>query len=60
MLVISEIRESARWPTMTTTRALWISFPKWLQIHEKHEWFLRQLLKHNDRLTRSRPLVRTQ
>ena len=51
MLVISEIRESVDRPTMTTTRALWISFPKWCRFM-RSTLFLRQLLKHNDRLTR--------
>jgi starvation-inducible DNA-binding protein len=52
MLIISEMRESARSANEDNDPGAVALFSKVVQIHEKHEWFLRQLLKHNDRLTR--------
>jgi starvation-inducible DNA-binding protein len=52
MLVISEMRESARSANDDNDPGAVALFSKIVQLYEEHEWFLRQLLKNNDRLTR--------
>jgi len=51
-LVISELRGAARSADDGNDPGAVDLFSKTLQIHEKHEWFLRELLRQNDGLTK--------
>jgi starvation-inducible DNA-binding protein len=51
MIVIKEMRDAAREADDHDDPGTTDLFAKSVQIHEKHEWFLRQILKKGDGLT---------
>ena len=51
-LVIAEMRDAARVAGNDNDPGAVDLFSKTVQIHEKHEWFLRELLRQNDGLTK--------
>jgi starvation-inducible DNA-binding protein len=50
MVVIKDMRDAAKAADESDDPGTVDLFSKVVQIHEKHEWFLRQLLKKNDSL----------
>jgi starvation-inducible DNA-binding protein len=50
--VISDLREAARLAGDDNDPGTVDLFSKVVQLHEKHEWFLRQILMKNDGLAR--------
>ena len=50
MVVIKDMRDGAREADENNDPGTVDLFSKTVQIHEKHEWFLRQLLKKKDGL----------
>lgn len=48
LMVIKEMREAARAADESNDPRTLDLFSKMVQIHEKHEWFLRELLKKKD------------
>jgi starvation-inducible DNA-binding protein len=50
LVVIKDIREAVRTAEESNDPGTVDLFSKIVQIHEKHEWFLRQLLKKKDGL----------
>jgi starvation-inducible DNA-binding protein len=51
MVVIKDMRDAAQIADDNKDRGTSDLFSQALQVHEKHEWFLRELLKPNDGLT---------
>jgi starvation-inducible DNA-binding protein len=54
MVVIKDMRDAAEIADDNKDRGTSDLFSNCLQVHEKHEWFLRELLKPNDGLTGKR------
>ena len=54
MVVIKDMRDAASIADENKDRGTSDLFSQALQVHEKHEWFLRELLKPNDGLTGGR------
>jgi starvation-inducible DNA-binding protein len=50
LVVIKEMREGAKLADENNDPGTVDLFSKMVQVHEKHEWFLRELLKRNDGL----------
>jgi starvation-inducible DNA-binding protein len=50
MVVIKDMRDAAEIADENKDRGTSDLFSTCLQVHEKHEWFLRELLKQNDGL----------
>ena len=50
LVVIKEMRDAARAADESNDPGTVDLFSKIVQIHEKHEWFLREILKKNDGL----------
>jgi starvation-inducible DNA-binding protein len=51
LMVISELRDATHAANFDNDPGAVDLFSKVVQIHEKHEWFLRELLRQNDGLT---------
>jgi len=54
MVVIKDMRDAAQIADDNKDRGTSDLFSQSLQVHEKHEWFLRELLKHDDGLVGSK------
>lgn len=52
MIVIKDMRDAAKAAEEADDPGTVDLFSKFVQIHEKHEWFLREILKGKDGLTR--------
>jgi starvation-inducible DNA-binding protein len=50
LVIIKELREAAKAADQSNDPGTVDLFSRAVQVHEKHEWFLREILKHKEGL----------